>query len=298
MKRLIILLFPLLIPVIASAQELQCDVTIIQPRVMISGPEIFQTMETTIEEFLNTRRWSRDDWNPKERIECTMQITIEQQINQRQFKGSLQVGSSRPVFNSNYKTPVLSLNDRDFEFTFQENTLIQWSVDQHRDNLSSALAYYANLILAMDYDTFALEGGTDYYVICQTIVSNAQNAAEPGWRSNERGQQNRYWLIENIVTQTFKPVRDCLYYYHRQGMDKLYTELPAARQQMADALKLLETVHRIKPSSYNMQVFFYAKGDEIVNLFRPLKKEDKQMVYDLCKLLDPGNIQRYERIMQ
>lgn len=298
MKRLIILLFPLLIPVIALAQELQCDVTIIQPRVMISGPEIFQTMETTIEEFLNTRRWSRDDWNPKERIECTMQITIEQQINQRQFKGSLQVGSSRPVFNSNYKTPVLSLNDRDFEFTFQENTLIQWSVDQHRDNLSSALAYYANLILAMDYDTFALEGGTDYYVICQTIVSNAQNAAEPGWRSNERGQQNRYWLIENIVTQTFKPVRDCLYYYHRQGMDKLYTELPAARQQMADALKLLETVHRIKPSSYNMQVFFYAKGDEIVNLFQPLKKEDKQMVYDLCKLLDPGNIQRYERIMQ
>jgi len=298
MKRLIILLLPLFIPVIASAQELQCDVTIIPPRVMISGPEIFQTMETTIEEFLNTRRWSRDDWNPKERIECTMQITIEQQINQRQFKGSLQVGSSRPVYNSNYKTPVVSLNDRDFEFTFQENTLIQWSVDQHRDNLSSVLAYYANLILAMDYDTFALEGGTDYYVICQTIVSNAQNAPEPGWRSNERGQQNRYWLIENIVTQTFKPVRDCLYYYHRQGIDKLYTELPAARQQMADALKLLEAVHRIKPSSYNMQVFFYAKGDEIVNLFTPLKKEDKQMVYDLCKLLDPGNIQRYERIMQ
>ncbi|MFN8864826.1 MAG: DUF4835 family protein, partial [Flavobacteriales bacterium] len=227
-----------------------------------------------------------------------MQITIEQQINQRQFKGSLQVGSSRPVYNSNYKTPVVSLNDRDFEFTFQENTLIQWSVDQHRDNLSSVLAYYANLILAMDYDTFALEGGTDHYVICQTIVSNAQNAAEPGWRSNERGQQNRYWLIENIVTQTFKPVRDCLYYYHRQGMDKLYTELPIARQQMADALKLLESVHRIKPSSYNMQVFFYAKGDEIVNLYTPLKKEDKQMVYDLCKLLDPGNIQRYEKIMQ
>ena len=298
MKRLVILLFPFFIPVIASPQELQCDVTIIPPRVMISGPEIFQTMETTIEEFLNTRRWSRDDWNPKERIECTMQITIEQQINQRQFKGSLQVGSSRPVYNSNYKTPVVSLNDRDFEFTFQENTLIQWSVDQHRDNLSSVLAYYANLILAMDYDTFALEGGTDHYVICQTIVSNAQNAAEPGWRSNERGQQNRYWLIENIVTQTFKPVRDCLYYYHRQGMDKLYTELPIARQQMADALKLLESVHRIKPSSYNMQVFFYAKGDEIVNLYTPLKKEDKQMVYDLCKLLDPGNIQRYEKIMQ
>ncbi|MFN8776545.1 MAG: DUF4835 family protein [Flavobacteriales bacterium] len=281
-----------------SAQELQCDVTIIPPRVMISGPEIFQIMETTIEEFINTRRWSRDDWNPKERIECTMQITVEQQINQRQFKGTLQVGSSRPVFNSNYKSPVVSLNDRDFEFTFQENTLIQWSVDQHRDNLSSVLAFYANLILAMDYDTFSLEGGTDYYVICQTIVSNAQNAPEPGWRSNERGQQNRYWLIENMVTQTFKPVRDCLYLYHRKGMDKLYTEPVAARQQIADALAALESVHRIKPSSYNMQVFFYAKGDELVKLYGPLDKKEKEPIANLCKLLDPGNIARYERMMQ
>ena len=150
----------------------------------------------------------------------------------------------------------------------------------------------------MDYDTFSLEGGTDYYVICQTIVSNAQNAPEPGWRSNERGQQNRYWLIENMVTQTFKPVRDCLYLYHRKGMDKLYTEPVAARQQIADALAALESVHRIKPSSYNMQVFFYAKGDELVKLYGPLDKKEKEPIANLCKLLDPGNIARYERMMQ
>lgn len=298
MRYWFLLLVVILVRQTVSSQELQCDVTIIQPRVMISGPEIFQVMESTIEEFLNTRRWSRDDWNPKERIECTMQITIEQQINQRQFKGSIQVSSSRPVYNSNYKTPVVSLNDRDFEFTFQENTLIQWSVDQHRDNLSSVLAFYANLILAMDYDTFSMEGGTDYYVICQTIVSNAQNTAEPGWRSNERGQQNRFWLIENIVTQTFKPLRECLYYYHRQGLDKLYTELPQARLAIGDALDLLRSIHRIKPSSYNMQVFFYAKGDELVSLYKPLKPTEKQTVYELCKLLDPGNINKYEKMMQ
>jgi hypothetical protein len=298
MKRILTILVLFAAALSLRAQELQCDVTIIPPRVMISGPEIFQVMENTIEEFLNSRRWSRDDWNPKERIECTIQITIEQQINQRQFKGSIQVGSSRPVYNANYKTPVLSLNDREFEFVFQENTLIQWSVDQHRDNLSSVLAFYANLILAMDYDTFSMEGGTDYYVICQTIVSNAQNAPEAGWRSNERGQQNRFWLIENIVTQTFKPMRECLYHYHRQGMDKLYTERDKARQTMADALEMLRSIHRIKPSSYNMQVFFYAKGDEIVGLFKPLKPAEKQAVYELCKLLDPGNIAKYEKIMQ
>src|SRR5690606_279457 len=119
-------------------------------------------------------------------------ITIEQRVNQRDCTGSLQVGSSRPVCNSNYKTPVVSINDRSFTFAFQENTMIQWSSDQHRDNLSSVLAFYANLIIAMDYDTFSMEGGTDQYVICQTIVSNAQNAPEEGWRSNEKGQQNRF----------------------------------------------------------------------------------------------------------
>ncbi len=299
MKHLAVLfLFTLGSVFTARAQELLCDVTVIQPRIMISGPEIFQTMESTIEEFLNNRRWTRDDWRQSERIECTMQITIEQQISQREFKGSLQVGSSRPVYNSNYKSPVLSINDRNFTFVFQENTLIQWSSDQHRDNLSSVLAFYAHLILGMDYDTFGLEGGTDQYVVCQTIVSNAQNAPEDGWRSNEKGQQNRYWLIENLVTQTFKPMRECLYYYHRHGMDKLFSELPVAQKNITDALELLRSVHKIKPSSYNMQVFFYAKADEIVNLYKPLPEKDKLAVYDLCKLLDPGNITKYERIMQ
>lgn len=299
MKARILLCFSLFLAgTTLRSQELKCDVTIIPPQVMISGPEIFQVMESTIEEFLNNRRWTRDDWSPAERVECTMQITVEQQINQRQFRGSLQVNSSRPVYNSTYKTPVLSINDRDFEFTFQENTMIQWSNDQHRDNLSSVLAFYACLILAMDYDTFSLEGGTDMYVLCQTIVSNAQNAQESGWRSNEKGQQNRYWLIENIVTQTFQPMRQCLYQYHRQGLDKIYTEPAKARENIAAALDGMRTVHRIKPSSYNMQVFFYAKGDELVNIFKPLPQAEKQPVYEMCKLFDPGNIARYEKIMQ
>ncbi|MCC6601193.1 MAG: DUF4835 family protein [Crocinitomicaceae bacterium] len=297
MKRLIPFFTLLVFQFHIHAQELNCDVSIIPPRVMISGPEIFKTMETTIEEFLNNRRWTRDNWKTEERIQCTMQITIEQQINQREFSGSLQVGSSRPVYNSDYKTPILSINDRDFQFTFQENSIIQWSQDQHRDNLSSVLAFYANLIVAMDYDSFAAEGGTDQYLICQTIVSNAQNAAETGWRANEKGQQNRYWFIENIVSQTFSPIRQCLYKYHRHGMDKLYTEMDTATKTMTNALLELKNIHKIKPSSYNMQVFFYAKSDEIVNFYKPLPMEDKKAVYEMCKLIDPGNITKYEKIV-
>ena len=281
-----------------SAQELDCKVNILLPQQVISPPELFNTMKSTIAEFINNRKWTRDTWNPDERIECTMQITIEQQVDIRTFKGSIQVSSSRPVYNSDYKTPVLNVNDRNFQFTFQENTMIQWSNDQHRDNLSSVLAFYSNLIIGMDNDTFSMEGGTEQYLQCQTIVTNAQSAAEEGWRANEKGQQNRYWLIENLLTQTFKPIREALYNYHRQGMDKMYQDLTGARNTMSEALLNLKNIHKIKPSSYNMQVFFYAKSDEVVNIYKPLPLEEKQRIYDLCKLIDPGNITKYEKIMQ
>lgn len=280
-----------------NAQELNATVNILLPQQVQSSPELFATMKTDFTEFLNSRKWSKDNWNNNEKIDCSFQITIEQQVDARSFKGSIQVTSSRPVYNSDYKTAVLNVNDRDFEFQYQENTMMQWSADQHRDNLTSVLAFYANLILAMDYDSFSMEGGTDYYLICQTIVNNAQNAAEPGWRSNERGRQNRYWLIENILSQTFKPIRECLYNYHRKGIDRLYSDVPGARQAIANSLQELKSVHRVKPSSYNMQIFFYAKGDEIVNIFKPAPSEEKQPVVDLCKLIDPGNIAKYERML-
>lgn len=298
MKNIFLLLLFLSFTSLLQAQELDCKVNILLPQQVISPPEFFNTMKSSITEFLNNRRWTRDAWNLEEKIECTMQITIEQQVDIRTFKGSIQVSSSRPVYNSDYKTPVLNFNDRNFQFTYQENTMIQWGNDQHRDNLSSVLAFYANLVIAMDYDTFSLEGGTEQYLTCQMIVTNAQGAPEEGWRANEKGQQNRYWFIENILTQTFKPIRECLYNFHRQGMDKLFQDVEGARKTMGDALLELKNIHKIKPSSFNMQVFWYAKADEVVNLFKPVPVEEKQRIYDLCKLIDPGNISKYEKMMQ
>jgi hypothetical protein len=298
MKKIILFIFIVIAAVELHAQELNATVNVLIPQQVMSPPELFNSMKSSITEFLNGRKWSKDSWQNSERIQCTFQITIEQQVDNRSFKGSLQVTSSRPVYNADYKTSVLNINDRDFEFQFQENTMIQWSNDQHRDNLSSVLAFYANLILAMDYDTFAMEGGTDYYLNCQTIINNAQNAAEPGWRSSEKGRQNRFWFVENILSQTFKPIREFQYSYHRKGLDKLYIDQDAAVESMTTALMGLKDVHRIKPSSYNMQVLFYAKSDEIVNIYKPRAAEEKQAVAELCKLVDPGNIAKYEKIIQ
>ncbi len=280
------------------AQELNCTVNVLLPQQVNSPPSLFETMEKTIADFMNSRKWTKDNYTTEERIDCSLQITIEQQLDARTFKAALQVSSSRPVYNSDYKTPVLNLNDRDFQFTFQENTLIQWGLDQHRDNLSSTLAYYAHLIIGLDNDTFEMEGGTEQLLICQTIVTNAQTAPETGWQSTQKGQQNRYHLIENLLTQTFKPIRECLYNYHRHGMDKLYLDAAGARNTMTNALLGLKNIHKIKPSSYNMQVFFYAKSDEIVNIYKPTSPEERQVVVDLCKLIDPGNITKYDKLAQ
>jgi hypothetical protein len=232
----------------------------------------------------------------EERIECTMQLTITEAVNPTNFKGNLQIQSSRPVYNSDYKTPMFFVNDGDFEFVWDGSSVIQFMPDQFRDNLSSVLAFYAYMILGMDYDSMGLEGGTDQFLKAQTIVANAQNAPQAGWKASQ-SQQNRYWLVENMLSQTFRPVRSCLYHYHRLGMDRLYEDVDKARMTIADALIEMRQTHRIRPSSYNLQLFFLAKSDEILKVFGPAPEPEKTRLLPVLKQMDPGNISKYDSIL-
>lgn len=280
----------------ALAQELNCSVTIIAPQIANVEASRIENIESSIQEFMNGRRWTEDFYDLDERIECSMQITINEAPSQTTFRGSIQIQSSRPVYNSDYKTPVFTVNDNDFTFTFADNQIIQWSNDQHRDNLSSVLAYYAYIIIGSDYDSFSAQGGTDYYLQAQTIVANAQNAGESGWRASE-GQRNRFWLVENILSQTFAPLRNCLYRYHRHGFDKLYSDATSGRNEIIEGLLGLNEVHKVRPASYNIQLFFVAKSDEIINLFKAAPAEEKERLISLLRLLDPANIQKYDGMM-
>lgn len=275
-----------------NAQELNCEVTVMAPQVSNVDPVRFETMQQAITEFMNSRRWTNDDFGIEERIDCTMLITINSAPSQTSFSGSIQVQASRPVYNSDYKTPIFLVNDSDFDFSFVDNQILQFSLDQHRDNLSSTLAYYAYMIIGTDYDTFAMEGGTNHFLKAQTIVANAQNTGEEGWKASQ-GQRNRYWLVENILSQTFRPLRECNYIYHRQGFDKLYTELTIARKNISDAIYEMRSIHRIKPSSYNIQLFFAAKQSELVQLFKNAEPAEIERILPVLKELDPGNIERY-----
>ncbi|MDP4826136.1 MAG: DUF4835 family protein [Flavobacteriales bacterium] len=293
MLRQLALLVLLFAPLAMLAQELNCTVQVVAPTVSNVDPARFKTMEEQIKEFMNSRKWTTEDYDLKERIEVSIMVTITTAPTQTSFSGTIMVQSSRPVYNSDYKTPIFTVNDGDFDFTFLDNQIIQFSLDQHRDNLSSVLAYYAYMVIATDDDTFAMEGGTNNYLKAQTVVANAQNAAESGWKASE-GQRNRYWLVENIISQTFRPLRKCLYLYHRQGFDKLYTNAENSRKEIADAIIELRNIHKVRPSSYNVQLFFSTKGNELVKLFSPSPEAERQRILPILKELDPGNIKKYD----
>jgi hypothetical protein len=163
--------------------------------------------------------------------------------------------------------------------------------------LASVLAYYAYIIIALDYDTYALEGGTKYYQLAQQIVNNAQNTSETGWKAFE-SDRNRYWYVENMLTQTFTPLRHCLYRYHRKGLDTMLQNQDEARKEILEALKLIRSIHAIKPASYNVQLFFNAKADEIVNIFSVAYSDVKSQVITLMTEIDPGNLAKYQKLNQ
>ncbi|RPG80790.1 MAG: DUF4835 family protein [Crocinitomicaceae bacterium TMED114] len=281
---------------LGQAQELDCQVSVIAPTINNVEASVFEQLETAITEFMNGRRWTTDEFTLAERVTCTMQITINKANSQTNFEGTIQVQSSRPIYNSDYNAPLLLVNDNDFDFSYAPGNLLQYSQDQFRDNLTSVLAFYAYLILAMDYDSFSLEGGTNFYTQAQTVVTNAQGLSSPpaGWSAAD-GKQSRYSLIDNILSQTFRPLRRCYYEYHRLGMDVAFDDPAAARQSMADALISLRNVHRIRPANYNLQTFFQAKKDEIVKMFGPAAEGERARLLPVLKLIDPGNIPVYDQ---
>ncbi|MFT3885643.1 MAG: DUF4835 family protein [Flavobacteriales bacterium] len=294
------LLFPFLILLLAAparAQEFNCKVSVIAPQIQSTPKRIWQSLETAITQLMNTRRWTSLNYAPAERIDCNILMTIQEQSNASHFKGTLQVIYSRPVYGSDYLSPVLDILDNHIEFDFLENTQIEFAPERFTNNLSSIVAYYAYLVLGVDADTFSPMGGTDFYELAQSVVSNAQNASEAGWKAFE-DQKNRYWLIDNQQQAVFRPLREFLYSYHRDGFDKMSTDLANGRKACAAAIEKLKSVHQAKPSSYNLQVMFNAKFNELIELFRNGDPQERSKVYNTLQIIDPGHINQYQNMMK
>lgn len=296
-RPLLRLLMPLLLPLGTYAQEFNCQVNVIAPQVANARPELWKAMETSIRELMNNRRWTNFNYAAAERIDLNLVVTIQSQPATDRFTGTLQVIYARTVFNTDYDSPVLDLVDNQLEFQYLEGAALEFSNDRFISNLSSVLGFYAYFVLGMDGDSFKPLGGTEFYNEAQQVAANAQNAAEPGWKAFE-SNKNRYWLIDNQLQAVFRPLRECLYEYHRNGMDMMSSDAATAQQAIAAAIEKLKPVHQAKPASYNLQVFFNAKSDELLQVFKPVAPAEKTRIYNTLQIIDPGNISKYQQMMK
>lgn len=298
MKRYIYLLGLFLISISGYTQELSCQIEVIYPQIQGVNPAIFQQLQDDIFEFMNDQKWTNDKFDIDERIQCSMILNItEATASSNTFRGELQVVSSRPVYNTDYSTPLMNIRDINVVFDYFQGTQYIYNPDQFQNNMVAILAYYAYMVIGYDYDSFSPKGGTPFFLQAQRIVQSAQGTAAPGWKAFE-GDKNRYWLVEDILHKTFEPMRECLYEYHRLGMDNMSEKTQQSRQQMASSLQNFSQIHRIKPLSYNSQQFFLAKSDEIVSIFKEAPAPERNQMYELLSVVDPGNIAKYERMQK
>ena len=282
------------------SQELNCTVKIITDsklEVTSVEQEILSQLEQVIYEMMNNTQWTKDQFTIEERINCNLQLQIRSIPAQGSFSGALQVQSSRPAFNSNYNTVLFNFNDEDITFSFSRNAILSYAPNQYRDNLTSILAFYAYFMIGMDYDSFSNKGGTKFFNEAQQIVLNAQSSGASGWRSNEQGKRNRYWLVDNILHELFSPLRICNYEYHRNGLDALNEDKVKARGAIYTALNKLVKVVATRPNSLNLSNFIQAKSIELRNLYQDAELKEKNDIVALLKRLDPTNSPKYQEIL-
>ena len=280
-----------------QSQELRCRVSVQSTKIRGANRNLFSTMQVDITDFMNNRQWTDHKYSMDERIECNIFIRLDQQISSDEFKGTIQVQAKRPVFNSTYTSVLLNIQDGDFQCQYVEFQPLEFNETNNKDNLTNILAYYAYIIIGMDYDSFSPEGGTQYFEKAQQIVNNSQNAKEQGWKSFE-SERNRYWLVENLLNTSYKDFRSCIYEYHRQGLDVMADKPEEGRAAIAESLRSIQKVFRRRPSVYILQVFFDAKKSELVQIFSKSYPDERNRVLAILNEVDPSNGSTYESIKE
>lgn len=291
------LLFIVSVP--AFTQELNCNVQISAQRIQGSNRQVFETMQRDIYEFMNNTVWTNHVFSYAEKIDCNILININDQLSSDEFRGTIQVQLRRPVYNTTYNSTMLNFIDNNFQFRYVEFQPLEFDPNTHRSNLVSVLAYYAYIILGVDYDSFSPLGGTEFFRIAEKIVTNAQNAPEPGWKPYDSSRnRNRYWLVKNVLDKEYEPVRLFLYQYNIDGLDRMESRIGEARISIVESLRLIQEVYRRKPDPfmYFVQVILEAKSDEFVNVFAEAFPEEKSRVIEILTEIDPANKSNYETI--
>lgn len=292
MKKRITLILFLLVSTMAGAQDLNCIVEILTSQVQITNKQIFEDMKVSMTQFMNNRKWVNEDIQPNEKIDCVFQFNITM-ADVDNFKATLTIQSTRPVYNSSYNTPLFRYIDKEVEFTYVQFQNLEFQENTFSSNLTSVLGFYAYLIIGLDYDSYGLKGGDDYLKKAQQIRQAAQNM--PGWNPNDgNGVQNRYYLIENMLDPRFQDLRVASYIYHIKGMDVMHESPEKGRAQVYESLKNIKNVYDQLPNSFVLRLFFNAKRDELIGIFSDGTPTEKNRAVELLGKMDIANKSKYE----
>jgi len=278
------------------AQELNCQVSINSQQVEGADKRRFQTLQTSVYEFMNSRIWTNRKFKTEERIDCSVFITFNKSTSGESYQGSIQIQSRRPIFNSSYNSPLLNIKDDNFSFTWVEYDPLNFDINSYSNNLTSILAYYAYVIIGMDFDSFSMLGGNEYFNNAQTVVNNAQSTSYTGWKSFE-SDKNRYWFIENILNSRYEDFRGFTYKFHREGLDVMHDNASKGRVEALKAIKLLAKVHKVRPNLRVMKVLFDAKRDEFIGLFAGGQANEKTQAKEILISIDPANAGKYQKMV-
>lgn len=293
MKRLIILSLLLLLNAHVFGQELNARVQVLAPNVSNINRKNLDALQVLVRDFLSNNKWTNETYLPQERIICNFVITITKWDGNSSYQAEAQIQSSRPVFGSSYYSTLLNMNDKDFDFNYNEGQTLDFSEQNFISNLSSLLAYYAYTIIGLDRDSFSRLGGSLFYNKAQNTLNIAQTAGNKGWKAFD-GLRNRYWLNENLLNNSFKDLRFFIYDYHLNGLDLLQTNPTSAMKKVLSFLPQLQQMDKQKLGSIFPNIYFNSKTDEIVNVLLLGDALDRIKAFNLLSEIDPANISKYE----
>lgn len=281
--------------------ELNASVRINTPQLQRTERKVFDQLEASLKDFLNNTKWTSDVFTQEERIKCTFIMTIESEGDNNTFTGSMAIQANRPTYNSSYETTLLVNQDRDISFVYEQNQPIEFAPNSaENQNLPSIFAFYAYIILGLDYDSFSPYGGENYFQTAQQMIVNIQNSTSnkaSGWRpASSDKNRSRYWLAENLVSPRIRPFRSAVYTYHRKGLDMFSINQDEARKSIITALEDVDKAGVAYLNSMIIQLFTQAKRDEIVEMMKNATIQQRQRVFQIMIKADPANTQRYKEM--
>jgi len=300
-KKTVLISLLFFISFFADAQELQARLTVLTNKVSTQvDKKIFQTLQTTLTNFLNNRKWTNDTYQPAEKIQCNFLLNIDKELGQNVYKATLTIQAARPAYNSTYQSPLINFQDDNLAFRYVEFQPIEFNEnriqgnDPVASNLTAVLAYWVYIILGFDYDSFSTRGGDQFFLKAQNIVNNAPEGKDiSGWKNFE-SLRNRYWLAENLNSNKFALMHDVIYSYYRYGMDIFYDNEDEGRNGILNSLNFLNTLNIENPNSMIMQFFFQGKSAELLKIFSRANTDVKTRARELLLKLDITNTQVYK----